>query len=92
MLLACGKIPAPSATRPTVERFKDPVCNMWVEKKAAFYPFLHDGVLYYFCCNDCVLTFSKDTVKYAYKCECKKVQRDCKCDHCAGKQVPCDCR
>lgn len=91
LLAACGKSMDPSAIKPTAERFKDPVCNMWVEKKADLYPLLHDGVLYYFCCNECALTFTKDVKKYAYTCECRKIKRDCNCDHCTGKQVPCDC-
>lgn len=92
LLAACGKPMDPAAIKPTVERFKDPVCNMWVEKKKDLYPLLFDGVLYYFCCNDCAITFTNNTAKYAYKCECKKFKRDCQCDHCSGKQVPCDCR
>lgn len=91
LLASCDNKPLP-VVKPAIERFKDPVCDMWVDKKADLYPLLYDGVLYYFCCNDCALTFSKNTAKYAYKCECKKYRRDCKCDHCAGKQVPCDCR
>lgn len=101
VLAACGKPMDPVAIKPTVDRFKDPVCSMWVEKKNDLYPLLYDGVLYYFCCNECAMTFSKNIEKYAYKCDCKKTghrsdlfpeDRNCKCDHCAGKQVPCDCK
>lgn len=93
-LVGCSKNDDNCCCKPTttVEKSKDPVCGMWVEKKKDLYPLLFDGVMYYFCCNDCALTFANNTAKYASTCDCKKYKRDCKCDHCAGKQVPCDCR
>ena len=89
LLASCGKPMDPVAIKPTVERFKDPVCNMWVEKKPPVDRF--DGAWYYFCCPECADQFHKNPTKFAKACDCKKTGRNCKCEHCEGKQVPCDC-
>ena len=90
LLTACDSKPLP-IVKPAIERFKDPICNMWVFKENTYPTVLHDGVLYYFCCNECATMFSKDVDRYAHVCRCKKIRHDCKCAHCSGKQVPCDC-
>lgn len=98
LLAACGKSMDPAAIKPTVERSKDPVCNMWVEKKPPMATF--DNTCYYFCCQECANQFNANPTKFVKACDCKKTghrsnlfpeDRNCKCEHCEGKQVPCDC-
>lgn len=99
MLVGCGKKDdcccntAPATT--SVERRKDKVCGMWVEKNDRAIKAEWDNADYYFCSEDCKKTFVKDTMKYLStptRCSCREHGRvNCKCDHCAGKREPCDC-
>lgn len=97
-LVGCGKkndCCCSSAPVTIVEKAKDPVCGMWVEKNRPNYQdriVVFDNTKYYFCADECAADFSKNQTKYVTKCACPSYKHDCKCDHCSGKQVPCDCR
>lgn len=93
LLASCGK-EEPKVTGPIIERAKDPVCGMWVEKKPAPISIvvIFDKACYYFCADSCAATFAKEPTKYTTPCNCSKIKRDCKCEHCQGKMVPCDCQ
>ena len=45
----------------------DPVCGMEVEISTAKASYDYEGTTYYFCCNGCKLTFSKNPDKYLQK-------------------------
>ena len=98
LLVACDKKESccqPGAVLASkVERAKDPVCKMWVEKNRPNYQdvmIMFDNTKFYFCCDECAIQFTKNPTKFVTPCSCSKTGRDCKCDHCQGKQVPCDC-
>lgn len=88
-LVSCGK----QEDKPTtaIERAKDPVCGMWVSK-TSHHSLVWDNAKWSFCAKDCLISFRQEPTKYAKACECKKINANCKCDHCAGKLEPCDCR
>lgn len=44
---------------------KDPVCEMRVSPKTAYYAHLHQGIKYYFCAAGCYKEFKKQPQKYA---------------------------
>lgn len=102
MLVSCGK-ETPVST-PAVERAKDPVCGMWVEKHPKpGHPVLDvvvfDNACYFFCAEECSKEFSANPTKYTKVCKCPHSRssdlfpedRNCKCEHCQGKMEPCDC-
>jgi YHS domain-containing protein len=94
MLAGCGKKNA-CCSKPTssaVERSKDLVCNMWVDKTPTAIKAEFDNADYFFCAEECKQQFLKDPKKFATVCDCNKTKRDCKCEHCSGKRVPCDCK
>ncbi len=43
----------------------DPICHMTVEIKTAKYTSEFEGIVYYFCCPGCKMTFEKDPAAYA---------------------------
>lgn len=45
----------------------DPVCGMEVERATAKASYEYEGELYYFCCNGCKLTFSKNPEQFVHK-------------------------
>lgn len=94
LLASCGKEEA-KVTGPVVERAKDVVCGMWIpkdEKARLIGTALWDNGEYWFCAADCRTEFLKNPAKYGSTCDCRKIKPDCKCEHCQGKMVPCDCK
>lgn len=99
----CSKTPTTPTTTAVVEKRKDVVCGMWVEKIATAIKAEWDNADYYFCAEDCKQAFVSTPMKYLkptssrlgvlrYTCNCKEDGRpNCKCDHCSGKREPCDC-
>ena len=71
------------------DKAKDPICGMMVDKAKA-QKVTHEGADYFFCADACVAKFKADPKKYAVKCTCVNMKRQCSCDHCGGKE-PCDC-
>lgn len=50
---------------PAGETAIDPICHMTVEIETAKYTSEFEGVVYYFCCAGCRMTFEKDPAAYA---------------------------
>lgn len=94
LLTACGREPETTCCTPTkkVDKSKDPVCGMWVvPTDPQTFNTKFDNAIYYFCAESCRETFDRDPLYHVKACNCKKYKRNCDCDHCQGKQVPCDC-
>jgi YHS domain-containing protein len=47
------------------EKFINPVCGMAVSTTDPAHQEEHEGVSFYFCCDNCWTTFQKDPAKYA---------------------------
>lgn len=95
MLGGCSKKSDCCSGKPTsvvTERRKDAVCGMWVEKSDKAIKAEWDNADYYFCAEKCKADFLKNPTQYATKCDCKSYKRDCKCEHCSGGRVRCDCK
>ena len=96
-LVSCGKEESccQQPAKPGVERMKDPVCGMWVNKdaksRADVGTAMFDKGEYFFCAKECLIAFTGEPTKYVRACKCANLQRNCDCGHCAGKFVPCDC-
>ena len=66
---------APKVPPPRIEPLKlvepaeavDPVCGMTVVADDSSYPFVHDGVTYYFCRVGCRRAFEADPAAYVKK-------------------------
>ncbi len=95
VLVGCGKKEDScccTQTTTSVERSKDLICNMWVNKTDKAIKTEFDNADYYFCAEDCKKQFLANPTKYTRICDCKKFKHDCQCEHCAGKRTPCDCK
>ena len=49
----------------TQEKIKDPVCNMRVDKKKTKFSTAYKENIYYFCSENCKMTFDADKEMYA---------------------------
>jgi YHS domain-containing protein len=93
-LAGCGKKEDCCAIQPTIvgEKAKDPICGMWVAKTEKAIKAEFDNADYFFCAEECKAQFLKNPTKFVTACDCKNFKHDCKCEHCSGKRVPCDCK
>jgi len=98
ILSACGQAedPAkPSTAAPVppaaVEKAKDPVCGMYVNKATALKAEV-DNAHFYFCAEECLKKFQADPGKYARACVCAKTKARCDCEHCGKSGSLCDCK
>ncbi len=93
LLAACdskGDGPGPANPGAVVDRAKDPVCGMMVDKAGSLKT-VHEKSTYYFCADDCLKKFQAEPAKHASPCACGKTSKKCPCGHCGTKGDTCDC-
>ena len=74
------------------EKVTDAVCKMKIDKDAAII-INFKGKNFYFCSNECKYKFGTNPKKFSCICffEIKEGDEFCKCAHCSGEGVMCDC-
>ena len=87
---SAGSTGMKAAPAGAVDRAKDPVCGMWVEKPAP-HRATHEGATYHFCAEECLKKFRAEPATYAAACLCGKTSKTCPCGHCGAQGETCDC-
>ena len=80
----------PAAPAGAVDKAKDPVCGMRIDKTGPLKA-VHQGATYHFCADACLKQFQADPAKFAVPCACGKTSKKCPCGHCGVKGDVCDC-